>query len=100
MLYPIAINKGNSSTAHGIFIPDIEGCFSAADDYQDAFANAIEAIELHLEGLVEDGADIPLPSTIDSHIEKPEYQGMIWALVEVDVNRYLDKRKKINIGFI
>lgn len=44
MLYPIAFTKGNSSTAHGIFIPDIEGCFSVADDYQNAFVHAIEAI--------------------------------------------------------
>lgn len=97
MLYPIAIAKGDNDTAHGIFIPDVEGCFSAADDYQDAFDNAIEAIELHLEGLVEDGEDIPLPSNIDSHIEKPEYVGMTWALVEVDVNRYLGKSEKINV---
>lgn len=97
MLYPIAIAKGDNSTAHGIFIPDVEGCFSAADDYQDAINNAIEAIELHLEGLVEDGEDIPLPSDIDNHIAKPEYEGMTWALVEVDVNRYLGKSEKINI---
>ena len=97
MLYPIAITKGDNNTAHGIFIPDVVGCFSAADDYQDAFANAIEAIELHLEGLVEDDEDIPLPSDIDSHIDNPEYEGMTWALVEVDVNRYLGKSEKINV---
>lgn len=97
MLYPIAITKGDNNTAHGIFIPDVLGCFSAADDYQGAFANAIEAIELHLEGLVEDYEDIPLPSDIDSHIDNPEYEGMTWALVEVDVNRYLGKSEKINV---
>ncbi len=97
MLYPIAIARGDDTTAHGIFIPDLEGCFSAADDYQDAFDNAIEAIELHLEGLVEDGEDVPLPSSIDNHVNNPEYEGMTWALVEVDVNRYLGKSEKINI---
>lgn len=87
MLYPIAIVIGDDTTAHGIFVPDIEGCFSAADDYQDAFDNAIEAIELHLEGLVADGEKIPLPSSIDSHVDKPEYQDMMWALVHVDPNK-------------
>lgn len=97
MLYPIAINKGDSVTAHGIFIPDVVGCFSAADNYQDVFDNAIEAIELHLEGLVEDGEEIPLPSDISKHIDNPEYEGMTWALVPVDVNRYLGKSEKINV---
>ena len=97
MLYPIAINKGDAVTAHGIFIPDVEGCFSAADSYQDVFDNAIEAIELHLEGLVEDGEEIPLPSDISRHIDNPEFEGMTWALVPVDVNRYLGKSEKINV---
>ena len=97
MLYPIAINKGDKDTAHGIFIPDLVGCFSAADNYQDVFDNAIEAIELHLEGMVDDGDEIPLPSDIDSHIGNPEYDGMTWALVPVDVNRYLGKSEKINV---
>ncbi|WP_352309091.1 type II toxin-antitoxin system HicB family antitoxin [Psychrobacter sp. W2-37-MNA-CIBAN-0211] len=97
MLYPIAITRADNNTAHGIFIPDVIGCFSAADDYQDAIANAIEAIELHLEGLVEDDEDIPLPTDIDNHMSNPEYEGMTWALVEVDVNRYLGKSEKINV---
>lgn len=87
MLYPIAITRGDDTTAHGIFVPDIEGCFSAADNYQDVFDNAIEAIELHLKGLVEDGEEIPLPSSISNHIGNPEYQDMMWALVHVDQNK-------------
>ena len=89
MLYPIAISKGDSVSAYGIFIPDIEGCFSAADDYQDAINNAIEAIELCLEGLAEDGEAIPLPSSIHSYVYNPKYEGMTWEVIEVDVNRYL-----------
>jgi predicted RNase H-like HicB family nuclease len=97
MLYPIAIAKGDANTAHGIFIPDIKGCFSAADNYQDVLDNAVEAIELHLEGLVEDGEDIPLPSDMSQYIDDPEYVGMVWALAPVDVNRYLGKTEKINV---
>ena len=97
MLYPIAIARGDDTTAHSIFVPDVKGCFSAADDYQDAIDYAIEAIELHLEGLVEDGEEVPLPSSINNHIDSPEYEGMTWALVPVDVNRYLGKSEKINI---
>ncbi len=97
MLFPIAIERGNIDTAHGVIVPDVPGCFSAADNYQDIFDNAIEAITLHLEGLVEDGEEIPLAKTIDHHIDNPEYEGMTWALVPVDVSRYLGATEKVNV---
>ncbi|WP_201607057.1 type II toxin-antitoxin system HicB family antitoxin [Psychrobacter immobilis] len=97
MFYPIAIERRDSHTAHGIRVPDLPGCFSAADNYQDAVDMAIEAIELHLEGLVEDGEQIPLPSDIGTYMDNPEYEGVTWALAPVDVNRYLGKTEKINV---
>lgn len=97
MLYPIAIARGDDATAHGIFVPDIKDCISAADNYQDVINNATEAIELCLEGLAEDGENIPLPTDIETHIDNPEYEGMTWALVPVDINRYLGRTEKINV---
>lgn len=97
MLYPIAIERGDDTHAHGVIVPDVVGCFSAADNYQDIFDNAIEAITLHLEGLVEEGEEIPLAKTIDDHIHNPEYEGMAWALVPVDVSRYLGATEKVNV---
>ncbi len=97
MLYPIAIERGNKNTAHGISVPDIAGCFSAADDYNDVFDNAVEAIAGHLECLAEAGEEIPLPSHIESYIDNPDYAGMTWAMVAVDVSRYLGKTEKVNV---
>lgn len=97
MLYPIAIERGNKNQAHGIFVPDIQGCFSASDTYHDIIDNAIEAITLHLEMMAEDGDEIPLPKTIDDYINDDKYQGMTWALVPVDVSRYLGKTEKVNV---
>ena len=80
MLYPIAIALGDEKHAHGVFVPDIPGCFSAADEFQDVYANAIEAITDHIELLVEDGEEIPQPSDIRTLQENPEYEGMIWGI--------------------
>lgn len=91
MLYPIAIERGDSDTAHGIIVPDIAGCFSVADDYNDVFDNTIEAIAGHLECIVNEGLEIPLPSNIEGYIDDPDYVGMTWAMVAVNVIRYLDK---------
>ena len=97
MLYPIAIERGDHQTAHGIIIPDIAGCFSAADNYDDIFENAIEAIAGHLECLAEEGLDIPLPSSVENYLDDPDYQGMTWAVVDVDVSRYLGTTEKVNV---
>ena len=97
MLYPIAIERGDKQTAHGIIVPDIAGCFSAADNYDDIFENAIEAIAGHLECLAEEGLDIPLPSSVENYLDDPDYQGMTWAVVDVDVSRYLGTTEKVNV---
>ena len=94
MLYPIAIERGDKETAHGIIVPDIIGCYSAADDYNEVFDNAIEAITGHLECLAELGEDIPMPSNIDQYIDNPDYIGMTWALVPIDVSCYLGKTRQ------
>ena len=97
MLYPIAIERGDKETAHGIIVPDNIGCYSAADDYNEVFDNAIEAISGHLECLAEEGLEIPLPSHIERYIDDPNYKGMTWAMVAVDVSRYLGKTEKVNV---
>ncbi|MBN8441828.1 MAG: type II toxin-antitoxin system HicB family antitoxin [Thauera sp.] len=97
MLYPIAIEPGDDVHAFGVVVPDIPGCFSAGDTLDEAIGNAREAIELHLEGLAEDDADIPVAGTVAQHQAKPEFAGWIWAVVDVDVTRYMGKAEKINI---
>lgn len=97
MLYPIAIEPGDESRAFGVVVPDIPGCFSAGDTLDEAIANAREAIDFHLDGLAEDNAEIPVASSFAKHQANPEYAGWIWAVVEVDVTRYLGKAEKINI---
>ena len=82
---------------HVIIAADIAGCFSAADNYNDVFDNAIEAITGHLECLVNEGLEIPLPSNIEGYIDDPDYAGITWAIVAVDVNRYLGKTEKVNV---
>lgn len=97
MLYPIAIEPGDDTHAFGVVVPDIPGCFSAGDTLDEAIANAREAIDFHLNGLAEDKVDIPVAGTVAKHQANPEYAGWIWAVVDVDVTRYMGKAEKINI---
>lgn len=95
MLYPVAIDK--SETAFGVRVPDITGCFSGGDTVADALASAREAIEAHIELLVEECKAIPKARSIDHHLNDPEYQGVIWALADVDITRLMGKSEKINV---
>lgn len=99
MLYPVALEKGSDTEAYGVIVPDIKGCFSAGDTFEEALRNVKEAIADHLKILAEDGEEIPLASEASSFVNKDEYQGFIWAIVDIDVSRYLGKSEKVNFTF-
>jgi predicted RNase H-like HicB family nuclease len=85
MRYPIAIEPGNGTQAWGVVVPDLPGCFSAADEGIDqAIENAKEAIGLWIETAIDDGLAIPKPSPITQLQTKREYKNWIWAIVEID----------------
>ena len=54
MKYPIAIEIGSPKKSWGVVVPDLPGCFSAADSgIDEAIENAKEAIErLYKKGLL------------------------------------------------
>ncbi|MDO5679774.1 MAG: type II toxin-antitoxin system HicB family antitoxin [Pelistega sp.] len=98
MKYPIVIEPGNEKTAWGVVVPDLPGCFSAADEgINQAIENAKEAIELWIEEALDNGESIPKPSSIDVYKDDPDYQGWIWAIVEINPDFFDDKIERVNI---
>jgi len=81
----------------GVTVPDLPGCFSGGDSIDEALDNVIEAIDLHLEGLTEDGDEIPKPKPIAEHQASGEFIDGIWAIVDADTMKYEGKAEKINI---
>jgi predicted RNase H-like HicB family nuclease len=65
------IHKCNGT--YGISFPDLPGCVSAGDSEAEVVANAIEAVDFHLEGVIEDGGPIPMPRGLDVLLADPEY---------------------------
>lgn len=47
----LAVVDKDEDSAFGLWFPDVPGCFSAADTEAEIMGNAIEAINLHLEGV-------------------------------------------------
>jgi len=98
MKYPIAIEPGTDTTAWGVVVPDLPGCFSAADSGLDeAIDNAKDAITLWLEEAIAQGQSIPPPSPISRLQRSGQFEGWIWAVVEIDPARVDDTTEQVNI---
>ena len=97
MNYPIAIEPQPGS-AYGVQFPDLPGCFSAGETLDEAIANASEALAFHIEGLLDAGEKIPTPLDLEHHATHPEFTGMIWAVVTVDLASLSGKSERLNIS--
>ena len=72
MNYPIVIHKDKRSD-YGVTVPDLPGCFSAGATLDEALAMAREAIELHLEGLIEEGLGVPKALSLEAHQKSADF---------------------------
>ena len=59
--YAVVIEWGPNN--YSAYVPDLPGCISTGKTVEDTTRNIQEAIELHLEGMREDGDPIPEPRT-------------------------------------
>lgn len=84
LTYTIAIEPGDERHAFGVVVPDLPGCFSAGDTLEEAYANAKQAIEAHLELNLEYNEPIPDRKAFDEHRRNPKFAGWVWALIEVE----------------
>ena len=61
------------TTAAGFsaYSPDLSGCIATGGDRDEVEREMRSAIEFHLEGMREEGLDMPDPKTYSSYIEVP-----------------------------
>ena len=67
MRYAVIIEKGENS--YGAYVPDLPGCVAVGDTVEEVKTLIKEAIEFHLEGMLEDGDKIPQPSSAIEYID-------------------------------
>jgi predicted RNase H-like HicB family nuclease len=63
--YPAVVHRGRRRNSYGVKFPDFPGCISAGDTAEEAFRLAEEALQLHVDGMVDDGEELPEPSSIE-----------------------------------
>jgi predicted RNase H-like HicB family nuclease len=65
--YAIVIEKAESN--YGGYVPDLPGCVATGETVEETERLLREAIEIHLEGMREDGSPIPEPSSVVEYVE-------------------------------
>ncbi|MCI0490312.1 MAG: type II toxin-antitoxin system HicB family antitoxin [Blastocatellia bacterium] len=69
MKYLVIIEKTN--TGYSAYSPDLPGCVSTGATRGEVEENMREAMEFHLEGLREEGYELPEPGSYSAYVEIP-----------------------------
>ena len=86
--YPVYLETDDDFASFGVVVPDLPGCVSAGDSVEEALAMAKEAIEFHLEGMVDGGEAVPNPRPVTEHLQqKADWfcNPGLWAVVSVNM---------------
>ncbi len=51
-----------TATGYSVYFPDVLGCASHGEDFEEAQKQAAQALGLHIYGIEKDGDEIPVPS--------------------------------------
>lgn len=51
-----------TETGYSVYFPDLPGCVSYGENFEDAQKQVAEALGLHIYGMEKDGDEIPVPS--------------------------------------
>ncbi len=67
MRYVMIIEPGERN--YSAYLPDLPGCVATGKTIEEVRQRMREAIELHLEGMREDGLPIPQPTSLADYVE-------------------------------
>ena len=65
--YMVVVERGD--TSWGAHVPDLPGCVAFGETRDDVLQPIREAIELHIDGLKQDGLPVPSPSSDVEFVE-------------------------------
>ena len=81
-----------------VVFPDFPGCVTQGDTAQQAMENAIEALGLHVEGMVAEGLPLPPPSSVNEKLpewlSESDMPTQVQALLPAEVP---GKNRRLNV---
>jgi len=81
----IILEKGGRN--YSAYSPDVPGCVATGESVETTLNEMREALVFHIEGLIENGDDVPTPKTLNYYIEKTDEISSddILAHIEIEV---------------
>ena len=67
--YAIVVEKAQSNYA--AYVPDLPGCVATGQTVEETEHRLREAIEIHVQGMRDDGLFVPEPSSIVDYVDVP-----------------------------
>ncbi len=98
MRYPVLIEQGSDTTAWGVVVPDLPGCFSAGDTLDEAMCNAEEAAAGWIDTALDEGLPVPGPSSLEDMAARPEYHDWRVGVINLDPALLDDTTVRINVS--
>jgi predicted RNase H-like HicB family nuclease len=83
----VALLRKQPDSDYGVDFPDFSGCITAGETLEDARRMAIEALQLHIDGMIEDGEAIPTPSELGDIMADPHHRDAVAVLIDAAVRR-------------
>ena len=65
--YMVVVERGD--TSWGAHVPDLPGCVAVGETREEVLRLIREAVELHIDGLKQDGFPVPRPSSEVEFVE-------------------------------
>jgi len=67
--FAVVIEEGPNN--YSAYVPDLPGCISTGKTLAEIEKNIRDAIEYHIEGMIEDGDPVPEPTSRVMEVELP-----------------------------
>ena len=65
--YAVVIERADHN--YSAYVPDLPGCIATGQTVEEVEREIREAIAFHIEGLKEDGLEIPEPASLAEYVE-------------------------------
>lgn len=84
---------GKTATGYSAHCPDVPGCASVGKTVERVVGNMRKALELHFEGMAEDGDPIPKARSVNSYrklMKNLDVSKYYLGHVQIDTSRFAD----------
>jgi predicted RNase H-like HicB family nuclease len=81
----IAYLHKEKDSDYGVSFPDFPGCITVGRTLEEARGMAVEALALHIQGMIEDGIAVPESSKLEDLQGDPDLQHGIAVLVSAEL---------------